>query len=202
MNFPTLCVFLRRINDALGKVVPADQSKKAVDEANQRNFSVTNWKKDLFAVMQVISTVKVQDAQLQVLAELLFKRNTKHFEGVPINVDTVETEDEDEDAEAYKQQQIACGAGHDTAVKRKTKLASAKNEWSDPLDAGNRAMVDMSDPEVVEETLEKVKEEVDHEIVKLNELLVYRKELEQVLKQLADAGPAAAGPRARKTAKK
>lgn len=200
MNFPTLCGFLRWINDELGQVVSADQSKKAVATAKLRDFAESDWKEDLSAVMQVICTVKVQDAQLQSLAELLFKRHTKQFEGVPINGDAVETEEEDD--EAYKEEQIACGAGHDTARKRKSKLASAKVEWSDPMDAGNRSKVDRSDPQQVRETLENVKKEIDHEIVKLGELLVYRKELEEVLEQQEDSGPAAAGPRARKTAKK
>lgn len=196
MNFPTLCGFLRYINNDLGQVVSADQSKKAVATAKLRDFAVSDWKEDLSAVMQVICTVKVQDAQLQSLAELLFKRHTKQFEGVPINGDAVETEEEDD--EAYKEEQIACGAGHDTARKRKTKLASAKVEWSDPMDAGNRSKVDKSNPQEVRETLENVKKEIDHEIVKLGELLVYRKELEEVLEQQEDA----AGPRARKSAKK
>jgi hypothetical protein len=202
MNFPTLCGFLRWINDELGQVVSADQSKKAVATAKLRDFAESDWKEDLSAVMQVICTVKVQDAQLQSLAELLFKRHTKQFEGVPINGDAVETEEEDD--EAYKEEQIACGAGHDTARKRKTKLASAKVEWSDPMDAGNRSKVDMSDPQVVQETIEKVDAEVGHELVKLGELQKYRIELTQVLIKLmgGDSGPAAAGPRARKSAKK
>jgi uncharacterized membrane-anchored protein YjiN (DUF445 family) len=197
MNFPTLCGFLKYINDKLGRVVSADQSKKAVATAKLRDFDESNWKEDLSAVMQVICTVKVQDDQLQLLAELLYVRNTEQFQGVAINADAVETEDEDK--KAYNED-IACGAGHDTAGKRKSKLASAKVEWSDPLDAGNRSKVDMSDPQKVQETIDKVDEEIDHEIVKLRKLQKYRIELKQVLKEMADSGRAAAGRG--KTAKK